>query len=562
MNDMSSVLSGLESSSAVGGALLITGGEQPARRVALTQKQMVIGRDVGTDIRLEGNTVSRKHAEMFLDPFGRWWIRDLGSRNGIYVGDQKVNEAPVRPGEPIQIGDYLLNFEAPRGGTTSAAANATLSTLHTSEDVGPLLSLAEIQPPNIAAAHLSLLIEFGRQLLTVETEPARWQRLCELMLRPEFGAQFALVLRMTDTGDAEVLSGPFFARAHETDTYVSRRLIESVRQTGRPALASSQASGPDVVKMSMYMPATTTSAIACPLNDGDGAAPPVMLYATFPLLRGTAEWLAVSSLATEQFRSAETAWAARHQAQRHAAIEKELEQASRIQLDLVPKQLTFPGLEIDVTFRPCRWVGGDYVGARPLGDGRVLFTVADVCGKGMPAALIAQSLHTMLFASLRTGANLCQVMDGLNDYLCENVGLHRFVTMVCFVMDAKSGAFEYANAGHPPPLVLRPGQDARLLAGGYNFPLGIAPDPITCRQDALEPGELLALYSDGVSELQTPTGQLLATEGLGTILAELHGSDPARPLPDLSKALAAKLDELQQSRMAQDDITLLLARRV
>ena len=314
-----------------------------------------------------------------------------------------------------------------------------------------------------------------------------------------------------------------------------------------------------MVKMSLYMPATTTSAIACPLGPtGDGPT----LYATFPLARGTSEWLAVASLAAEQYRSAESAWAARHQAQLHATIEKELEQASKLQADLVPKQLAFPGFEIDITFRPCRWVGGDYVGARAIGDGRVLFTVADVCGKGMPAALIASSLHTMLFASLRAGATLCQVMDSLNDYLCEYIGLNRFVTMVCFALDPMTGKFEYSNAGHPPPLILRAGQPARLLAGGYNFPLGIESEPITCREDTLSPGEVLALYTDGVSELQTPTGELLATEGLGQILAKLHAANPRQPLPNLNQALSTKLDELQQGRMAHDDITLLLARRV
>jgi sigma-B regulation protein RsbU (phosphoserine phosphatase) len=553
---MSSVLSGLGVSSAIGGALLISGGDAPPERIVLSQKRLVIGREATSDIILEGNTVSRKHAEMFLDPFGRWWIRDLGSRNGIYVGDRKVNEWALRPGDSVQIGDYMVVYES---GQAPATASATLSTLHTSEDTGQLLSLEEVRPPNIDAAHLSLLIEFGRQLLTVESEIERAQRLCALLLRPEFGAQVAMILRSAEGEDVEVLNGPHHANGSGENPYISRRLLGSVRKTGRPALASSQASGPDVVKMSLYMPATTTSAVACPLGPtGDGP----LLYATFPLARGTTEWLAIASMAAEQYRSAESAWVARHQAEMHASIEKELEQASKLQAQLVPKQLAFPGFEIDITFRPCRWVGGDYVGARAIGDGRVLFTVADVCGKGMPAALIASSLHTMLFASLRAGATLCQVMDSLNDYLCEYVGTNRFVTMVCFVLDPTNGSFEYSNAGHPPPLVLSPGKPARLLAGGYNFPLGIESEPITCREDTLYPGEVLALYSDGVSELQTPAGELLATEGLAEILAKLHSSNPRQPLPALNTMLQAKLDELQQGRLAHDDITLLLARRV
>src|SRR5262249_10886176 len=150
---------------------------------------------------------------------------------------------------------------------------------------------------------LSLLIDFGRQLLGVESPEERAQRLCSLMLRPEFGATVALIFRSAEGGNVEVLSGPFNADGSSANPYISRRLVDSVRNTGRPALASGRAAGRDGVKMSLYRPATTTSAVACPLGlGGEGPA----LYAIFPLARGTSEWLAIASMAAEQYRSAES----------------------------------------------------------------------------------------------------------------------------------------------------------------------------------------------------------------------------------------------------------------
>ena len=194
--------------------------------------------------------------------------------------------------------------------------------------------------------------------------------------------------------EPETLAGPFFASDHIPDPHISRRCIDSVRKSGRPTLASTQVTGPDVLKMSIIAgpSAPASSAAACPLSFGEESR---ILYVGLPPERANAEWLAIISLAAEQFRSAEAAWLARHQAVLHASIEQELEQATHLQRQLVPRDVKINGLDVAIAFRPCRWVAGDYVGARQLSDGRVLLTVADVCGKGMAKRrLIASSVRT------------------------------------------------------------------------------------------------------------------------------------------------------------------------
>lgn len=535
-------------------SLLISGQDRPTLQFPLRSNRLLIGRDAGSDLRLDATTISRRHAEMFIDPFSRWWIRDLGSRNGIYLGERRIDERALQHGDELQLGEFIVRFDSPGPETPT---NRTVSTLHTTDEAGNLVSLHEIEPPKLSAQHLSMLIEFGKTLLATEGDSNRLEMLCKLLLRPEFGGNFAMALRGVENADAQVLCGPFRATDSGPEPYISRRLVQSARQSGRPTLANNKASGPDVVRMTVYAPATAATAIACPLAAA-GEGP--MLYVGFSQAHATAEWLAIASLAAELFKAAEASWAARREAQAHAAIEIELEQATRLQKELIPKDLAIAGLELEITFRPCRWVGGDYVGARALGDGRVLLAVADVCGKGMPAALVASSVHTMLFATARANASLAEIINALNAYVCETVGFQRFVTMACVVLEVASGRFEYANAGHPPPLLARRGSKPRRLACGENLPLGVETTPISCCENRLEPDELLAIYSDGVSELELADSSLLGADGLAVKLGEL-GDSPDRPLRALSDDLNTHLSQLRQGRLAQDDLTLLLARR-
>lgn len=515
---------------------------------------MIIGRSADCDIRLDKTTVSRQHAELFRDPFGRWWIRDLGSRNGIRVGEQRVGERALRPGDAVGIGEFVVRFQAAQLESRPAS---TLTIVPASDAAAQIFDIEQMETPRIAAEHLSVLIEFGRELLDIEEPAHRHEKLCRLMLKPEFGGRFSLVVR-AGAVPGNVVAGPFVAAEGDAGPHISQRLLDSVRHTGHACLASSRASSPDVVQMTIAAPVAKEAAAACPL---DFDPEPHVLYVGFPPERGTAEWLAVTSLAAEQFRAAESAWAARRQAQAHAAIEQELQQARRLQLRLVPRDLQLTGLELEITFRPCRWVGGDYVGARALPDGRVLLTVADVCGKGLAAALVASSLHTMLFASLRTGAVLAEVMNALNAYFIEVMDEGSFVTMSCILLDPVTGRLECANAGHPPPLVIGPDGNVRQLPSAENCPLGIVPDSITCREQRLESGELLAMYSDGLSELHTPDGQMLGIEGFAEELKRLYALEAGPRLAGVSQALDLRLDELQRGRLAQDDITLLMARR-
>jgi phosphoserine phosphatase RsbU/P len=248
------------------------------------------------------------------------------------------------------------------------------------------------------------------------------------------------------------------------------------------------------------------------------------------------------------------------QAAEHAAMQRELAAARRIQHTLVPRDPKVPGLDVAVGFVPCLAVGGDYVDTVQLPDGRTLLALADVCGKGMAAALVASGVYTLIHSGVRAGMTFRPLMEHINGYLCQTLQIGSYVTMVAGALDCRTGELEYLNAGHPPALVIRSGQPARQLAYGENLPLGCEPVPLVFQKTQIEPGELLALYSDGLTELGDESGELLGIEGLAGALWALHAT-PHTPAAQVATYLTAQLDAIQGTRQPLDDRTFLLVRR-
>lgn len=536
----------------------------------------IIGRAADAGVRLDRGTVSRQHAEVLADPFGRWWVRDMNSRNGLIHAGRRVQERAIRDGDLFQVGDFTLRFQLPAGPGGQADQDAADERVHmtTVVPVSDLDAAAgihtaqELGTPRIAASHLSLLLESGRELMQLESGEARLVALCQLMLRPEFQGTCAMALRADPQNlDAPQAIGPVQAAAgHGARPPVSRSLLRTVLDRNAPAMAGNSPAGfdrgPDMVEMSMMASTRPTCAVACPLRSGLPGGAADLLYVIFPPACATGEWLAIAALAAEQYRLAEQAWAARHEAMRHALVERDLEQARHIQLRLVPRDLAVPGLEVAVGFQPCRWVGGDYTDAAVLPDGRVFLAVADVCGKGLGAALVASSLHTLVRSMLMDGdVAPDRMMARLNRHLASYMEDGRFVTMACAVVDPATGAVGYANAGHPPAVVAGPAGVTRELSSGENLPLGVGDEPFALHADRLEPGELLAMYTDGLTEARAADGEMIGTARLRAEFGTIHAAACGSPLAESRGRVTAWLDEVAGGRLPDDDRTYLLARR-
>ncbi len=183
-------------------------------------------------------------------------------------------------------------------------------------------------------------------------------------------------------------------------------------------------------------------------------------------------------------------------------IEKELEIAGHIQRRLLPKELPMlEGYEVDAVARPSKLVGGDYYDFIPLADGKYALVIADVSGKGVPAALLVSTLHASLHAYIDGTSNLADLVGKLNNVVHGNTEPERYITMFMGVLDTHRGTFTYVNAGHCFPFVVRPRQLSITSLPATGLPVGMF-EGVEFEQvtHKLESGDFLVLYTDGVTE--------------------------------------------------------------
>ncbi len=237
----------------------------------------------------------------------------------------------------------------------------------------------------------------------------------------------------------------------------------------------------------------------------------------------------------------------------------ELQRARDIQMSLLPATPSVQGLDIVIGFKPCRWIGGDYADVIRAADRRIVLLIADVSGKGLPAALIAAKLHALSHASLSAGHGLAHMMQGINEHLCAYLDDKSFVTMAAVAIDLVHHTVECLNAGHPAPLVIQKDGAVHKLQHAANLPLGVERQAMISQQTVIQPGDLLALFTDGLTELRDAEGKLLGPEQIEKHLVELHTSESTQTVADLGRALEELLDNIQADRSPDDDRTFLLA---
>jgi hypothetical protein len=272
-------------------------------RQGVIAQHTVIGRSPNLPIMLDHDTVSRRHAELFCDPFGRWWIRDLGSTNGTTVNGERVVERVLQPGDLLGIGDMRMRFQLglspdspTHGGQQPTRLAEPTESPASSSQSSWVKSLSEIASPQISAAHLAMIMELSRKLLNTEDESARLSLLAELMVSEGFHGVTCMALRVQPSKPIEVLSGPH-RPSHVADEppYISKGVLMQVAATGEPALGSNLPEQGAALELTISADVVPLAAVASPLGrDGDAMS---ILYVNLPPHYGRAEWLALISLA-------------------------------------------------------------------------------------------------------------------------------------------------------------------------------------------------------------------------------------------------------------------------
>ena len=233
--------------------------------------------------------------------------------------------------------------------------------------------------------------------------------------------------------------------------------------------------------------------------------------------------------------------------------EQELQRAREIQQSLLPKEIPqLPGIAVATAWRPALAVGGDYFDVLRLQDNRLAVCIADVSGKGVPAALLMANVQASLRASVRdldSPARVCGIVNGM---LCESIAANKFVTFLCGVLDGNTRMFRYCNAGHPYPILVSAGAAHTLDQGGAV--LGVFPS--WNYQDCsvnLKSGDRLLLFTDGITEAEDAQGEEFGVERVAAFVKAHTASSAA----ELNEQLLAKVSDFCGAQF-QDDATLVV----
>ncbi|MHB1046270.1 MAG: SpoIIE family protein phosphatase [Thermoanaerobaculia bacterium] len=540
---------------------------EPPRRLRVDRPELTLGRASTNDVFLPDRTLSRAHARLTQGPDGPL-LADLGSRNGTQLNGARIVEpVPVRTGDRIVLGETtievseeasssarvvieagggalertMISTSSAAGGLTRAAAReltdaAELKRLATSLQILNEVSLALLT--DIPLAELSSLI---LEKLFAYLEPDRGL----LMLRDEAGVLHAEAMKLADGIDP-------------ADLRLSRTLVEAVTERREGVLMIDTRTDAKLGTADSIRLQGITSCLAAPLLAGEDVIGLVYLEARLGRKSFTEEDLRLlTSLANTaaikiQNQRLQEAAAAKQR------IEREMALAWDVQRRLFPEvPPVLPFSELFGRTIPSRTVSGDYYDFFVRGDGTVDVVVADVCGKGMAASILAASVQSAFQAWAAEHFPPDRLCARLNDLVYRRTSPEKFVTFFAALYDPETGSVVYSNAGHNPGIVLRAGGEHELLPA-QGPPLGLFPGrSYGSGALTLAPGDLLFLYTDGLPEAANSDDEEFGLERL--VAAASYCQD--RPLEAIEEELRERLVAFAGGIPFHDDRTVVFLRR-
>jgi len=551
---------------AMGDASLFVSGAGHEKRVPLAPAGVVIGRHSDCDVVLDSRTVSRQHARLYRDPFGRWVVEDLDSRNGVWVGPQQVQAQAVRPGEEIRIGVFSLTVAQEEDTGEIPPEESTAATTLT-EDVGrsEVLTTKAGREETLSDSRLKQLNRLVDELAGLSEPGELYPFVCRHLADAE--GSVAMILRVPPAGAALPRSPTTlsFRRGgrdapqtapHAPGLHVSRRVLEAVRSSGASVMAGGAGGEQARMDLTVVDELKPRSVLCAPI--GEAGEMMDVLYLDVPAVPAESGLLDYVQAAARQVTFARKALLLSEARAERRALDQQLNLAREIQAKLTPlASIATPGVEVATVYRPAMVVGGDYCDCWQRADGQIVIAVGDVSGKGLAAAMVVAIVHTATRTALAVGRDLPQAVRRLSRHLQRHMPDGMFVTLVVGLFDPGSGELEYVNAGHLLPVRVGPGGEARFLGHPTNLPVGPFDCPFVAERAELPLGSALVLVTDGITESPSPSGELFGEERLCEMLRDVP-PDSGRVLADRIVQAAA---EFRGPIGAPDDITVLAMRR-
>ncbi len=537
--------------------LIVTDSSGDVREVEIAKPEFTLGRQSDNDLVLFESRISRRHARIVKSPQG-YLLEDSGSRHGTYVNGTLVTSCLLKSGDQINLGiadSYALTFlmqEAELPGLLEELGKATHSPAPQLEHLNLLLQVAQIlyRSPKLETV-LTALLDSAISITGADRGL--------LFLR---GADGQLHMRLARAQDEITLEPP-------PDNY-SQAVVDRVAETGREEMALEEAATGRATNETVTIQGSVRGVVCVPLvkfpvTDARGESISGGVTEQMGVLyldsRSRATSLTgldrqvLQTLAVEGATVIENARLL-HLAREQERVQHDLALARNIQQGLLPRELpTSSYFEIHAFTVPSSGVGGDYYDAIVLPDSRFGFVVADVSGKGLPAAILSANLQGA-FAAVAAGDHaLEEIFRRVNDFLRERSSPAMYATMFYGVINP-AGDFNFVNAGHAYPMVVRNGGAVETLETS-NFPVGLFPAvTFEAGHTHLDAGDILLLFSDGLTEAQNFRNDLFGESRLTDVAKECSKLAASEVSEKILGAVRAFVGNAPPS----DDMTLVVLR--
>jgi len=543
---------------------LILRGQLGGRQLAipLTTGTHVVGRGADCNVRLEEPSVSRRHAELQVDG-AQAAVTDLGSSNGTLVnGRPLTGRAPLAPGDRLALGNLHLVVESTENPTTHGHLASDRFVDQTMVRMGESVTLDEVRDTGDRTrhkkAHLFRVLAQAGELLTDPRGPEElFEPLLELV-EEAIGPERTFLLLTDEKDDDPRIVASRLRDGDDTGMILSRTLVGQVLAQRTAFLTEDASLDARLAGGESIVGAGTRSAMAAPLFDNERVIG--LLYADTrnPAVRFDRDELKAFVLLANVVAVAITNARYRAMERERQRLATELGAARRIMSRLLPREMPeIGGVSVCAHLESCEEVAGDLYDVQVLPDGKVLFVVGDVSGKGLPAALIVAGPLPAIRVAVQDCRELGRLVAHVNTQLCASTEAVRFATLFLAIVDLEQGCLRYVNAGHNPPLLVAPDGSLTQLAAAAP-PVGMVPGlDFPVAEAEFVAGARLVCYSDGVTEAMNAAEEMYGEERLYEVLT--GGKDLG--LAELQQRVLADVEAFTGGAAQSDDVTLLVAQR-
>jgi sigma-B regulation protein RsbU (phosphoserine phosphatase) len=530
------------------------------RTLPLDKQIFTIGRRPESDLRLLSSRVSRDHGAIVYDD-GTYYLVDKSSTRGLFLNGQRVTRSELHHEDQIGVGgnkDCQIEFReesvpvifepshslnlSQLDSTAGASAKDELRRLARYVEVHQAFRFS-LTPDDVLVLIVDAAIEI-----------ASAQRGC-LMLKNEAGQ---LEFKVARDSKRKLLSGADFqmSRTVVQDAFNEKRTIvvtdsledsQSIRQSALDLNLRNIVCVP--LRHFQLNEKTMSGATEKAKHETIG-----VLYVDSRQSQGAFSKTSLNLLESLAFEASKSLESVRlmHEEQEKKRFEREFATAREVQVELLPTKFVQPAhFEVAAYSIPCRFVGGDFYDLLALEDGRAAIVLGDVAGKGISAALLASMAQGVIHAQFNSGLSLREVLTSLNRVLVQKSDDNRFITLFCALIDVDR-TLSYVNAGHNPPILARANGGTELLATGSMLLGAFDFAEYQAQETKLEPGDVLVIFSDGVTEAVNTSNQMFGNQRLEQLVKKSEDLSAKEIKDRIEQEVLAFTRGLPQG----DDITL------